>query len=157
VVDGALVSSSRVRELLGAGRVDEARKLLDVPYRIRGMVTHGAGRGAKIGFPTANLGAIDTLLPAEGVYAGRGWVSGRSWPAAIHLGASPTFGDKTVRVEIHLLDHHETLYGQPMEVDFLARLRDIRPFSSPAALSEQLVTDIERVKLVAGTSLTSDP
>ena len=66
---------------------------LSQPYRIRGMVTHGAGRGAKIGFPTANLAGIDTLLPAPGVYAGRAWVSGERWPAAINLGPSPTFGD----------------------------------------------------------------
>ena len=145
-VDGGLVSSSRVRQLLQAGDADAANRLLSAPYRIRGMVTHGAGRGAKIGFPTANLAAIDTLLPAEGVYAGRAWVDGRHWPAAISLGPSPTFGDPTVRFEIHLIDHEETLYGQPMEVDFVARLRDIRPFVSPTALVEQLVTDVERVK-----------
>ena len=57
--------------LLAAGRVDEARRMLTEPYRIRGMVTHGAGRGAKLGFPTANVDAIDTLLPGPGVYAGR--------------------------------------------------------------------------------------
>jgi riboflavin kinase/FMN adenylyltransferase len=73
-IDGELVSSSRVRALIGEGNVKQAGKLLSKPYRIRGMVTHGAGRGAKIGFPTANLGAIDTLLPALGVYAGRAWV-----------------------------------------------------------------------------------
>ena len=64
-------------------------ELLSAPYRIRGMVTHGAGRGAKIGFPTANLSAIDTLLPALGVYAGRAWVGDASYPAAINLGAEP--------------------------------------------------------------------
>ena len=70
-IDGQIVSSSRVRELIRGGQVEQALKLLSAPYRIRGMVTHGAGRGAKIGFPTANLSAIDTLLPALGVYAGR--------------------------------------------------------------------------------------
>jgi riboflavin kinase/FMN adenylyltransferase len=129
--------------------VESANRLLSEPYRIRGMVTHGAGRGAKIGFPTANLGAVDTLLPAQGVYAGRGWLNGQSWPAAINLGTSPTFGDLSVRVEVHLVGQHETLYGQPLEVDFLARLRDIRPFSSPAALVEQLQQDVEQVKRIA--------
>jgi riboflavin kinase/FMN adenylyltransferase len=113
------------------------------------MVTHGAGRGAKIGFPTANLSAVDTLLPALGVYAGRAWVGDASFPAAINLGASPTFGDAMIRVEVHLIGHNEALYGQPLEVDFLARLRDIRPFESPAALAEQLRADIERVKRIA--------
>src|SRR6185369_14632264 len=114
-----------------------------------GMVTHGAGRGAKIGFPTANLSAIDTLLPALGVYAGRAIVGGSSYAAAINLGPSPTFGDAMVRVEAHLIGYAETLYNQPLEVDFLARLRDIRPFDSPAALVEQLNRDIEQVKRVA--------
>jgi riboflavin kinase / FMN adenylyltransferase len=149
-VDGAIVSSSRVRELLAGGCVDEATKLLGMPYRIRGMVTHGAGRGAKIGFPTANLAAIDTLLPAEGVYAGRAWAAGESWLAAMNLGPSPTFGDANVRIEVHLIGRSEPLYGQPLEVDFLARLRDIRPFPSPEALAKQLARDVERVKQLEG-------
>jgi riboflavin kinase / FMN adenylyltransferase len=150
-IDGAIVSSSRVRDLIRAGDVQHANKLLSAPYRIRGMVTHGAGRGAKIGFPTANLGAIDTLLPAQGVYAGRAQVADATYPAAINLGSSPTFGDATQRVEIHLIGVDEPLYGQPLEVDFLARLRDIRPFDSPAALVEQLKSDVEQVKQMAGT------
>ncbi len=121
------------------------------------MVTHGAGRGAKIGFPTANLSAIDTLLPAQGVYAGRAWPVSRAvsdsgplaYPAAINLGPSPTFGDTMIRAEVHLIGLTEPLYGQPLEVDFLARLRDIRPFDSPAALVEQLNRDIEQVEQIA--------
>jgi riboflavin kinase/FMN adenylyltransferase len=148
-VDGAIVSSSRVRRLIQDGEVDAANRLLGVPYRIRGMVTHGAGRGAKIGFPTANLDAIDTLLPAQGVYAGRAWVGGNCWPAAISLGPSPTFNDPTVRVEAHLIDCDQFLYGEPMEVDFLARLRDIRPFDSAAALVDQLAVDVEQIKQLA--------
>jgi len=155
-LDGAVVSSSRVRELIRAGKVDQAQRLLSAPYRIRGMVTHGAGRGAKIGFPTANLDAIDTLLPAQGIYAGRAWAGGEFWPAAIHLGPSPTFGDAIVRVEVHLIGRTEPLYGQPLEVDFLARLRDIRPFDSPQALVEQLTQDVERVKELADAEFTPD-
>jgi riboflavin kinase / FMN adenylyltransferase len=149
MVGNSIVSSSRVRELVRAGNVEQAKELLSAPYRIRGMVTHGAGRGAKIGFPTANLSAVDTLLPALGVYAGRAWVGNASFPAAINLGASPTFGDAMIRVEVHLIGPSEALYGQPLEVDFLARLRDIRPFESPAALVKQLRQDIEQVKRIA--------
>src|SRR3954463_11800225 len=148
-IGGQIVSSSRVRELIRGGDVEQALKLLSAPYRIRGMVTHGAGRGAKIGFPTANLSAIDTLLPALGVYAGRAIVGGVSYPAAINLGPSPTFGDAMIRVEVHLIGFAEPLYGQPLEVDFLARLRDIRPFDSPAALVEQLNRDTDQVKRLA--------
>jgi riboflavin kinase/FMN adenylyltransferase len=154
--DGAIVSSSRVRNLIRDGDVDAARRLLSAPYRIRGMVTHGAGRGAKIGFPTANIDAIDTLLPAQGVYAGRAWTGGTCWPAAINLGPSPTFGDARVRVEVHLIGHSEALYGQPLEVDFLAKLRDIRPFASPDALIEQLTQDVEQVKRLASAEFTPD-
>ena len=152
-VDGMLVSSSRVRDLLRAGNVEQARKLLSVPYRIRGMVTHGAGRGAKIGFPTANLAGIDTLLPAQGVYAGRAFINGTTFPAALNLGPSPTFGDATNRVEVHVLGLDDPLYGQPMEVDFLARLRDIRPFESVEALVEQLHQDIAETRRLAASDL----
>lgn len=148
-IGGQIVSSSRVRELIRAGQVEQAGQLLSAPYRIRGMVTHGAGRGAKIGYPTANLSAIDTLLPALGVYAGKAMVRGAIYPAAINLGPSPTFGDAMIRVEVHLIGLAEPLYGEPLEVDFLARLRDIRPFDSPAALVDQLHHDIEQVKCIA--------
>ena len=153
VVDGTVVSSSRVRELIRSGDVEQAKRLLSAPYRIRGMVTHGAGRGAKIGFPTANLQAIDTLLPAEGVYAGSAWVGDANWPAAINLGPSPTFGDTNIRVEVHLIGLDEPLYGQPLEVDFLARLRDIRPFDSPQSLARQLARDVEEVKSKVATQV----
>src|SRR5215213_5463289 len=151
-IDGQIVSSSRVRELIRGGQVEQALKLLSAPYRIRGMVTHGAGRGAKIGFPTANLSAIDTLMPALGVYAGRAMVGDSHYPAAINLGPSPTFGDPMIRVEVHLIGLAEPLYGQPLEVDFLSRLRDIRPFDSPAALIEQLKHDIRQVKRIASVT-----
>lgn len=150
-IGGALVSSSRVRELIGTGYLDQANELLTAPYRIRGMVTHGAGRGAKIGFPTANLAGIDTLLPAAGVYAGRAWVGTESWPAAINLGPRPTFGEETARVEAHLIGYQGVLYGQPLEVDFLARLRDIRPFDSVQALAEQLARDVAQTRELART------
>lgn len=152
-VDDMLVSSSRVRDLLRTGNVEQARKLLSVPYRIRGLVTHGAGRGAKIGFPTANLAGIDTLLPAHGVYAGRAYLGTESYPAAMNLGPSPTFGDATNRVEVHVIGLADPLYGQPMEVDFLARLRDIRPFDSVDALVEQLRDDIAETKSIAKSDL----
>lgn len=147
-VAGDFVSSSRVRKLIQAGDVAQAEELLTQPYRIRGMITHGAGRGAKIGFPTANLDAIDTLLPGLGVYAGRAVLPDKTWPAAINLGPNPTFGEQAVKVEVHLVGFTGSLYGQPMEVDFLARLRDIRRFGGIDELKAQLSEDIaETVKI----------
>ncbi|MEK6249866.1 MAG: bifunctional riboflavin kinase/FAD synthetase [Planctomycetales bacterium] len=146
--EGQIVSSSRVRQLLAEGQLDTVTRLLTQPYRIRGMVTHGAGRGKSIGFPTANLEAVDTLLPAEGVYAGRAYVSGRSWPAAINIGPNPTFGEAALKVEVHLAGFDDSLYSLPVEVDFLARLRDIHPFSDVEQLKQQLAADVERTQSI---------
>lgn len=144
-----LISSSRIRNLIAEGDVDRACGMLTQPYRIRGMVTHGAARGATIGFPTANLDAIDTLVPGKGVYAGRSWVDGRAHWSAIHIGPNPTFGDQLLKVESHLIDYDGSLYGQAIEVDFIARLRDIRTFESTDQLQSQLKIDVESTREVA--------
>jgi riboflavin kinase/FMN adenylyltransferase len=151
VLDGDVVSSSRVRRLIAAGDVAAAARMLAAPYRIRGMVTHGAGRGARIGFPTANLEAVDTLLPAAGVYAGRAWVGGQEMRAAINLGPNPTFGEHALKVEVHVLDHEVSLYGQPLEVEFLTRLRDVVKFGSAEELVAQLQADIKAVRAACGS------
>lgn len=144
----AYISSSRIRQLIKEGQVDQARLMLTQPYRIRGMVTHGAARGSQIGFPTANLDAIDTLLPALGVYAGRAFVGDESWPTAINIGPNPTFGEQATKVEAHLIGFDGSLYGTPVEVDFLSQLRDIRPFGSVDELVQQLHQDVHHVKQI---------
>lgn len=159
-VTGDFVSSSRVRKLIQAGDVASAAELLTQPYRIRGMITHGAGRGGKIGFPTANLDAIDTLLPGLGVYAGRAILPDKTWPAAINLGPNPTFGEQAVKVEVHLIGFTGSLYGQPLEVDFLSRLRDIRRFDTVDELKQQLAKDITAANdefRMANVYVTPDP
>lgn len=149
VMDGEYVSSSRVRGLIAYGDIDEACRMLTRPYRIRGMVTHGAARGSKIGFPTANVSAIDTLLPGQGVYAGIATVDGNPWPAAINLGPNPTFGEQGVKVEVHLIGFEGQIYGLPLVVDFLSRLRDIQPFAGVDALKAQLARDVEAAAHIA--------
>jgi riboflavin kinase/FMN adenylyltransferase len=146
MVDGQPVSSSRVRAMVSGGAVDDARRMLTAPYRIRGMVVHGAGRGRLLGFPTANLDNIDTLLPSEGIYAGRAHVDGQSWPAAISLGPNPTFDEGRLKVEVHLLDFHDTLYDRTIDVDFLSRLRDIVRFGSVEELVSQMDRDLEATR-----------
>jgi riboflavin kinase/FMN adenylyltransferase len=150
-VDGDYVSSSRVRQLISAGDVRQAAAMLTQPYRIRGMVTHGAGRGGKIGFPTANVSAIDTLLPAAGVYAGRALVDDSMQPAAINIGPNPTFGEAGLKIEAHVIDFHGPLYGRPIEVDFLDRLRDIQKFASVEELKQQLARDLEATRRVCSS------
>lgn len=147
---GRLVSSSLIRQLIGQGDVATAATMLTAPYRIRGMVTHGAGRGAQLGFPTANLEAIDTLLPAIGVYAGHAFVGAERYGAAVNIGPNPTFGEHALKVEVHLLDRDESLYGEPLEVEFLAKLRDVRPFASKDELISQLRADVARARELAG-------
>jgi riboflavin kinase/FMN adenylyltransferase len=149
--EGDLVSSSRIRHLIAAGEIGAANRMLTSPYRVRGMVTHGARRGSQLGFPTANLEGIDTLLPGLGVYAGSGFLkSGReSWPAAINIGPNPTFGEHAVKIEAHLIGLDATLYGQILELDLLQRLRDIRPFESRQALMDQLARDVKRAGEIA--------
>lgn len=150
-VDGEPVSSSRVRRLIAAGEVALAARLLTQPYRIVGTVAQGAGRGASLGFPTANLIDMETLLPAPGVYSGIAHLAGPehgqgSWPAAINIGPNPTFGEDALKVEVHLIGFQSKLYGQALAVDFQSRLRDIRPFESVEALKQQLTKDIEQVR-----------
>jgi riboflavin kinase/FMN adenylyltransferase len=142
-MDGDYVSSSRIRQLIQAGEVGHAAEMLTRPYRIRGMVTHGAGRGARIGFPTANIDAIDTILPAAGVYAGSAFFGDQRWPTAVNIGPNPTFGEHRWKVEAHLIGYSGSLYGQPLEVDFLTRVRETRPFASVDELTSQLKRDVE--------------
>lgn len=125
--------------------------MLTEPYRLRGMVRHGAGRGMKLGFPTANVDAIDTLLPGGGVYAGRAIVAGTKWPAAINVGPNPTFGEQAMKVEVHLIGFHGSLYGEPLEVDFLSRLRDIQRFDNVSALLTQIQADVAEAQRRVGS------
>ena len=109
----------------------------------------GAGRGGQIGFPTANLEAIGTILPASGVYAGRAWLDERSWPAAIHIGPNATFGEHALKVEAHLIGWQRPLYGQMLEVELLDRLRGTERFADAAALVAQLARDVEAAQQIA--------
>ena len=83
-------------------------------------------------------------MPAPGVYAGRAYSEGEIWPAAIHLGPNPTFGEQAVKVEVHLIGYEGTLYGKPLEVDFLERLREIHSFDGIDQLVAQLRLDVSQ-------------
>jgi riboflavin kinase/FMN adenylyltransferase len=141
---GREVSSSRVRAALLGGDVAVVADLLGRPYRLHGVVGEGRRRGRTLGFPTANLVHLETLAPGDGVYAGRARVAdGAVWPAAVNVGANPTFAEDERKVEAHLLGFSGDLYGQPLALDFVARLRDTRPFAGPDDLIEQLRRDAE--------------
>ncbi len=147
-MDGGIVSSSRIRALVAEGRVEEASTLLTQPYRLRGTVDRGAGRGAGLGYPTANVERIDTLLPREGIYAGRAHTQDTAWPAAVSIGPNPTFDDGARKVEAHLVGFGGSLYGQSIEIDFLARLRDVHRFDSAEHLVAQMDQDVEATRRI---------
>jgi len=147
--EGQVVSSSRIRAVLAEGEVDLARRMLTRPYRIRGTVSRGEGRGKDLGYPTANLSGVGTLLPGEGIYAGRTLVDGRLWPAAISLGPNPTFDEGVQKVEVHVIDYRGGLYDREIEVDFLGRLRDIVRFDSVGQLVAQMDRDVATARQIA--------
>jgi riboflavin kinase/FMN adenylyltransferase len=94
---------------------------------------------------------VDTLLPGEGIYAGRALAEGAAWPAAISIGANPTFGEAALKIEAYLLGYQGSLYDHCVEIEFLARLRDVCRFNSVAELVEQMQRDVARTReVVAG-------
>jgi riboflavin kinase/FMN adenylyltransferase len=150
-VGDQLVSSSVIRRLVQAGDVQAASRLLGAPYRLRGRVAQGAQRGRTLGFPTANLEEVRTVLPCDGVYAGRAR-AGEAWYAAgINVGPNPTFAEQEHKFEVHLIDFQGDLYGRALDVELLARLRDTTPFSSLEALRQQLAHDMTQVRALSGS------
>lgn len=144
-VEGSPISSSRIRETLERGAVDETSTLLGRSFAVTGAVQHGRGVGHTLGFPTANIDLSQTrkMLPKEGVYA----VKLSTHVGMANLGAAPTFGIDRPTLEVHLLDFHGDLYGQTVNVEFLHRLRNIEHFSTPEALQQQLQKDLEQTRL----------
>lgn len=143
VIEGAAVSSSEIRAALGRGDVEGAARLLGRPYMLAGTVVRGAGRGRSLGFPTANLACSRPPLVPLGVYACHAEVGDGRYRAAVNVGRAPTFGDNAVAVEAHLLGFTGDIYGQPLRLGFVARLREERTFSSVEALREQIARDAE--------------
>jgi riboflavin kinase/FMN adenylyltransferase len=142
--EGRPVSSSRVREALLRGAVREAAGLLDRPYRLYGTVGTGQRRGQTLGFPTANLEKVETLVPGNGVYAVRVLWGDQTWPGAANIGPNPTFGEQTRKVEVHLIGFQGDLYGAELAVEFIERLRETRPFPDASSLIAQLHADVEQ-------------
>jgi riboflavin kinase/FMN adenylyltransferase len=150
-LDGAAVSSTRIREAILQRRFDEATRLLGRSYAITGKVDHGEERGRTIGFPTANLTDVEQLLPPRGVYAVRARVAGNltKYRAVMNLGNRPTFTSNGVdSLEVHLLDFHADLYEQKLWVSDMAWLRDEQPFPNPAALKAQIAKDVARARAI---------
>jgi riboflavin kinase/FMN adenylyltransferase len=165
-VNGLVCSSTKVREFVLEGRVDAANMLLGRPFDVQGEVVQGAGRGRKLGVPTANLRTLNELLPAIGVYAVRAHLLGDAREpknvlgGAANLGLNPTFRDDCalaggagrppLSLEVHLFDFARDIYGQRLRVEFVARLREERRFPGIDALKAQIAADISQAKGLLG-------
>ena len=148
-LDGAPVSSSRIRDLLIAGDPRGAAALLTRPFSVAGVVQHGDKVGRTIGYPTANLDMGTYLRPAYGIYAVRGRLpDGRVLDGAANLGIRPTFDPPKELLEPYFFDFNEDLYGQAIEVELIDYLRPEAKFDSLEALTTQMVADCARARVV---------
>jgi riboflavin kinase / FMN adenylyltransferase len=142
-VDGEVVSSSQIRRLLKEGDVERAAEFLGWRYSFRGSVVRGDGRGAAIGFPTANIQPADEkkLIPGNGVYFVTGDVRGESLPGMMNIGTRPTFGGAGRVVEVHFFRDVGDIYGESLRISFYRKLRDERKFDSVEELKKSLEND----------------
>ena len=148
------VSSSRLRDVIRKGRIDEAREMLGGGYPVSGRVVHGDGRGRELGYPTANIVPDDAmkLLPPNGVYAAKAFLP-EPYAAVVNLGIRPTFNGKSRLFEAHLLDFSGDLYGRRISLELVDRLRDERRFPNSEALITQIHKDGQRARDILGQEL----
>ena len=143
-----IISSSQIRRDLSLGNIRAVNSALGRPYRLRGAVVQGDGRGRQIGVPTANVSGITNQLPDTGVYAAEAVLAnGNRYRAAVNIGTVPTAGaNRSLSVEAHLLDYSDDCYGQELALDLVERLRAERKFDSFDALCQQIYSDIADVR-----------
>ncbi|HEU4685721.1 MAG TPA: bifunctional riboflavin kinase/FAD synthetase [Nitrospira sp.] len=147
MLDGAVVSSTRIRQSILAGEMDRAAALLGRAYAISGQVIRGEQRGQSLGWPTANLPIpAQRVIPPDGVYAARAGTEGALHDAVAYIGTRPTFGAGERLIEVNMFDQSAVLYGQTMTVEFVERLRGDLVFASAEELSAQIARDVGRAK-----------
>ena len=145
-VDGAPVSSTRIRDLLHEGNVKDANRMLGYDYAITGEVVRGKALGRKIGYPTANLELPNEykLIAANGVYACRVLIGKRTFKGMGNIGVRPTIDHGDLTIEVNIFDFDEDIYGEKITIEFIDRLRDEKKFKDIEALKAQLAKDKER-------------
>ena len=141
-----VVSSTRIRRLVGEARMDEAAALLGRAYYVDGTIVEGRRRGRELGFPTANLQTENELVPPNGVYATIMTIDGVVHGGVTNIGMRPTFGEATPTIETHVLDYSGDLYGHTVRLAFVQRLRDERRFEDVDALRAQIDADKRRAE-----------
>lgn len=142
LVDHQRVSSSRIRELIGQGRVDQVKPLLGRYHFVSGRITKGHRRGKDLGFPTANIAARTEVLPLDGIYATVFNLERRALPSVTSVGLNPTFGEGPRTVESYIMDFSGDIYGAEVRVSFIQRIRDEEKFSSVQDLVAQIRADV---------------
>jgi riboflavin kinase / FMN adenylyltransferase len=150
-IDGEVISSTRIRQTLRDGAVEQAARYLGRPFRLSGRVVSGAQRGRQLGIPTANVAVSEeTAVPAVGVYAVRAYHAGGVSPAVVNIGFRPTFegGEARPVIEAHLLDFDGNLYDCMLTLEFIARLRPEMKFPGIDALVAQIRRDIESARVI---------
>jgi riboflavin kinase/FMN adenylyltransferase len=148
MIEGDVVSSSRIRQLIQAGNVERATMLLGRVHGIRGTVMHGMQQGQAMGWPTANLRVpADRVVPPDGVYAARAVHGTQTHDAIAYIGTRPTFGAGERLIEVNLLDQTSDLYGQEITVQFVTRVRGDHTFASADELSKQITRDVEQARI----------
>ena len=150
VIDGAPVSMHHLRAALQSGDLAAVRRGLGRDATVDGRIVHGFHRGGPIGIPTANLRVRDLALPPDGVYAVRACLAGAILQGVANIGFNPTFGNRARSVETHLLDFRGYVYGERLEIAFVARLRGELKFSGLDALLAQIRTDIDAARTLFG-------
>jgi len=141
-IEDAVVSSTRIRDLVQAGHVWPVRPLLGRFYQIKGEVVHGMNRGGRLlGFPTANIKLVDELFPKPGVYAIWVEIDNKAHMGVANIGKNPTFGNDALSVEAHIIDFEGDIYGRDIRVHFVQRIRDEKKFSGIDELKERIATD----------------
>jgi riboflavin kinase / FMN adenylyltransferase len=148
MIEGDVVSSSRIRQLIQTGNMERAATLLGRTYGIRGIVVHGMQQGRAMGWPTANLRIpADRVVPPDGVYAARAVHGAQTYDAIAYIGSRPTFGASERLIEVNLLDQTRDLYGQEIFVQFVGLIRGDHTFASADELSKQIVRDVEQARI----------
>ena len=147
-VGGRILSSTAIRHDIEKGRLHHAAQMLGRPVSLYGTVVKGHGRGAELGFPTANLDPHHETLPPEGVYAVYAQLGKKRIRGVVHIGSRPTFGERDRSVEVHLLGWRGELYGRELELFFVKKLRGIRRFPSRQALTAAIRRDVAQARRV---------
>ena len=148
------ISSTQIRKLVMAGKMEEARRMLGRYYQIRGIVAGGRNRGGRLlGFPTANINLQDELCPKQGIYAVTVEHDGKSYQGVANIGYSPTFDDHLFTIEVHIIDFNQDIYSDRIRVNFIQRLRDEIKFESVDALAAQIKKDVDHARSILASLL----